>query len=104
MIVFGGSEGGGTYANDTWILHNANGLPTTPVTRITIATGSTTICSSEWADLTTTAYDANGNEVSGVVFVWSSSDESIATIDVQGRVTESHKGPSPSRWWTRPGR
>jgi hypothetical protein len=92
MIVFGGSEGGGTYANDTWVLHNANGLPTTPVARITIASASTTICSANWVELTATAYDASDQVVSGVVFVWSSSDETIATVDAEGRVTGIRKG------------
>jgi hypothetical protein len=93
MIVFGGSEGSGTYANDAWVLHNANGLPTTPVARITIASVSTTICSTNWVELTATAYDASDQEVSGVVFVWSSSDESIATVDAEGRVTGIREGP-----------
>jgi hypothetical protein len=92
MIVFGGSTGGGTYANDTWVLHNANGLPTTPVARITVASTSTTICSTNWVELTATAYDASNLEVSGVVFVWSSSDETIATVDAEGRVTGIREG------------
>jgi Bacterial Ig-like domain (group 2)/Galactose oxidase, central domain len=92
MIMGSGSEGGGNYANDTWVLHNANGLPTTPVTRITIASGATTVCTSEWMDLTATAYDANGNEIDGVIVVWSSSDETIATVDAQGRVTAVARG------------
>jgi hypothetical protein len=92
MIVFGGDKGGSTYANDSWVLHNANGLPTTPVARITIASTSTTICSTNWVELTATAYDATDLEVSGVVFVWSSSDETIATVDAEGRVTGIREG------------
>jgi hypothetical protein len=92
MIVFGGDRGGSTYANDSWVLHNANGLPTTPVARITIASTSTTICSTNWVELTATAYDASDLEVSGVVFVWSSNDATIATVDAEGRVTGIREG------------
>jgi hypothetical protein len=87
MIVFGGSLGGGTYANDTWVLQNANARPTAPVARIVLSSTSTTVCTSNWLELTATADDANGNEVSGVLFQWHSSDESVATVDADGRVT-----------------
>jgi Big-like domain-containing protein/Kelch motif protein len=92
MIVFGGSEGGATYANDAWVLHNANGLPTAPIARITVTSTSTTVCSSNWVELTATAYDASGNEVSDSVLVWNSSDESTATVDAKGRVTAVSQG------------
>jgi hypothetical protein len=92
MVVFGGSKGGNTYANDSWALHNANGQPTTPVASITIASASTTICSANWVELTAIALDANGNEVPGVVFVWISSDETIARVDAEGNVTGIREG------------
>lgn len=92
MIVFGGSKGGGTYGNDTWVLHNANGVPTSPIARITVASASTTVCSSNWVELTATAYDASGVEVSGAILLWTSSDESIATVDSEGFVTAIAEG------------
>jgi len=86
MIVAFGEEGGNARANDTWVLHHANGLPTTPISRITIAAASTTVCVSNSVQLTATAADAAGTEVVGVVFVWVSSDTTVATVDGDGTV------------------
>ncbi len=43
-------------------------------------------------DFTATALDANGHEVAGTTFGWSSSDEGVATIDDQGTATSVASG------------
>lgn len=92
MVVFGGHEGGTNYANDTWVLHNANGLPTSPVAKITVTSTSTTVCATYAVQLTATAADSAGNELPGVVITWKSSDTAVASIDPNGLVTATGTG------------
>ena len=87
MILFGGSTGNSHYANDSWVLQNANGIPSSPVASVTISSGSTTVCATNTDELIAIAIDENGDTITGCAFSWSSSDDSIATIDANGLVT-----------------
>ena len=87
MIIFGGHTGNSTYVNDAWVLRNANGIPTTPVNSITIDSASTTVCTGYTIQLTAVAIDSSGNEISGVLYIWSSSDTAVATVSSNGLVT-----------------
>jgi len=87
MIIFGGDTGNSTYVNDAWVLRNANGIPTTPVNSITIDSGSTTVCTGYTIQLTAVATDSSGNEISGVLYIWSSSSSAVVTVSSNGLVT-----------------
>jgi hypothetical protein len=87
MVIFGGDTGGGTFANDVWVLRNANGTPSTTVSAITIKGGAARVCNGYTIHLTPVATDAAGNEVSGVLFTWVSSDTTVATVSSNGLVT-----------------
>ena len=92
MIVFGGATGGGTFTNDTWVLRNANGIPSSTVSAITIKGGSVSVCNGYTIQLTPVATDAAGNEVSGVLFIWSTSNPAAATVSPTGLVTGAGAG------------
>jgi hypothetical protein len=92
MIVFGGATGGGTFTNDTWVLRNANGIPSSTVSAITIKGGSVSVCNGYTIQLTPVATDAAGNEVSGVLFIWSTSNPAAATVIPTGLVTGTGAG------------
>ncbi len=87
MIVFGGNTAGGVYANDTWVLTNANGIPDTAVSKITVESASSTVCTGYTVELSAVATDASGNELSGVLYTWSSSNTAVATVTADGEVT-----------------
>lgn len=87
MIVFGGQTAGGVYLNDIWVLNNANGIASTAISNIVIKYASTTICRGYTAQLVAVATDASGNEISGVLYMWSSSDTSVVTVSPSGELT-----------------
>jgi hypothetical protein len=86
MVIFGGSIGGETLVNDAWVLRNATGVPTTPVSSIAITSVVTTICITKTLQLTAVAKNADGNIIEGVIFLWTSGNEAIATVDKTGLV------------------
>lgn len=92
MIVFGGDTGSSTFTNDTWVLRNANGIPSSTVSAITIKAGSASVCNGYTIQLTPVATDAAGDEVSGVLFVWSTSNPAAATVSPTGLVTGTGAG------------
>jgi len=92
MVMFGGNLGDNTFIDDTWILQNANGIPSSPVAKIVIESSSTTVCKTKINQLVAIAYDADDVEIPGAFFVWSSSDTSIATVDAEGFVTALNEG------------
>jgi hypothetical protein len=92
MIVFGGDIGGSTFTNDTWVLRDANGIPSSTVSAITVKGGSVSLCNGYTIQLTPVATDAAGNEVSGVLFIWSTSNPAAATVSPTGLVTGTGAG------------
>src|SRR6185437_1987312 len=58
-----------------------------PVASVTVKPTSSSIRVGQTVTLTGTAYDAAGDVLSGRTIAWTSSDESIATVDVSGVVT-----------------
>jgi DNA/RNA endonuclease G (NUC1) len=61
-------------------------LPVGPLDHVLIA-GPTTVTPGGTIQLTATAQDANNQTVSTAAISWSSSDQSIATVDATGKVT-----------------
>jgi uncharacterized protein (TIGR03437 family) len=55
-----------------------------PVTRVDVSPSSAAIETGAKQQFTAKAFDAGGNEVSGVIFSWQSSNTSVAAIDFQG--------------------
>jgi uncharacterized protein YjdB len=58
----------------------------TPVAANAVAPAKVTIAPTETRQLAATARDAEGNELSGRPFTWSSSDEAVATVSKDGLV------------------
>jgi len=64
-----------------------NGSPfavCSPISHIDISPLATTIEMGQQQQFTARAFDANGNEVPGVIFLWGSSNVSVANIDQNG--------------------
>ena len=66
-------------------------VPDVPVSvRVSPSSGSVTVGGT--LSLSAQAYDANGRVVAGAQFSWSSSNQSVATVDASGRVTGVAEG------------
>ena len=65
------------------------GMPTVslPVARVAVNPSGKELFRGETADFTARAYNTANAEVSGQTFTWTSQDNSIATVDANGRVT-----------------
>ncbi len=68
-----------------------------PFVRIDVTPTSATIDAGAKQQFTAKAINANGNEVSGVIFSWQSSNTSVATIDQNGLATSSTAGSTEIR-------
>lgn len=86
MVIFGGDTGNSNFVNDVWVLRNANGIPSTPVRDIGLKAASMNLCPGYTLQLTAVASDASNNEVEGVLYTWTSSDASVATVSSTGLV------------------
>lgn len=62
-------------------------IPCPPIARVEVSPSSATIEAGAQQQFTARAFDAAGNEVTGVIFSWQSSNPSVATIDQNGRAT-----------------
>jgi hypothetical protein len=56
---------------------------------ITVTASVTMLYLGESTTLSASAFDLNDNELSGIIYTWESMDESVATIDSDGKVTAS---------------
>ncbi|MBA2732119.1 MAG: lamin tail domain-containing protein [Acidobacteria bacterium] len=76
-----------------------NGAPfaINTVTRIEVSPATATIDAGAKQQFTATAYDANNNVVSGVIFFWQSSNTAVATIDQTGLATAVSAGTTEIR-------
>ena len=87
MLMFGGNAGTNRSDNDVWVLRGANGVPSTPVTNITIKAASTDLFVGYTLQLVAVSTDASNSEVSGVLYTWRSSNTEVATVSSLGLVT-----------------
>jgi len=70
--------------------------PCPPISRIEVLPSSATVEAGGQQQFTARAFDAEGNEVSGVLFSWHSSDTSMFMIDQSGRARALSAGQSGS--------
>ena len=80
------NSGGAVFSPGTRV----NGSPFSPcpaIARVDVSPTSATISGGEKQQFTAKAFDANNNEVSGVIFSWQSSNTAAATIDQNGSAT-----------------
>jgi uncharacterized protein YjdB len=63
-----------------------------PVSSVTVSPPAQTIDDGNTANFTATLKDAHGNTLSGRVIAWSSSDETVATVDNAGVATSTGPG------------
>ncbi|HJR07301.1 MAG TPA: Ig-like domain-containing protein [Pyrinomonadaceae bacterium] len=69
-----------------------NPPPPPPVARIEVAPPSATIGVGASQQFTAKAFDANGQELSGVTFTWTTSNANVAAIDANGLATGKAAG------------
>lgn len=68
-----------------------------PFVRIEVTPTSATIDAGAKQQFTAKAFNSSGNEVSGVIFSWQSSNTAVATIDQNGLATSSTAGSTDVR-------
>ncbi|HMJ26063.1 MAG TPA: lamin tail domain-containing protein, partial [Pyrinomonadaceae bacterium] len=89
-------SGGRSYSPGTRVNGSAFAL-CNPFVRIEVTPASAAIDAGAKQQFTARAFNANGNEVSGVIFFWQSSNTSVATIDQNGLATSSTAGTTEIR-------
>jgi len=72
-----------------WVVQGnlAKIVPTVPVASVTVSPATASLTVGQTAQLTATPKDANGNPLTGRTITWSSSDNTIATVNGSGLVT-----------------
>jgi uncharacterized protein (TIGR03437 family) len=68
-----------------------------PISRIDVSPSTATIGAGEKQQFTAHAFDANGNEISGVVFLWTSTNPTVAFVDQNGLASGFTPGTSEIR-------
>jgi uncharacterized protein (TIGR03437 family) len=68
-----------------------------PISRIDVSPLAVTIEMGQHQQFTARAFDANGNEVPGVIFLWGSSDIAVANIDQNGLAMGTTPGTAEIR-------
>jgi hypothetical protein len=63
-----------------------------PIARIDVTPSSATIDAGAKQQFTAHAFNSNGQEITGVIFSWQSSNTAVATIDQNGLATSSSSG------------
>jgi hypothetical protein len=76
---------------------NGQPFPTSTIARIEVTPQSATIDSGAKQQFTAKAYDAANAEITGVIFFWQSSNQSVATIDQTGLATAVSAGTTEIR-------
>jgi hypothetical protein len=89
-------SGGRSYSPGTRVNGAAFAL-CNPFVRIEVTPASATIDAGAKQQFTAKAFNAGGNEVSGVIFFWQSSNTSVATVDQNGLATSSTAGTTDIR-------
>ncbi|MDX6385386.1 MAG: hypothetical protein QOK48_2959, partial [Blastocatellia bacterium] len=89
-------SGGRSYSPGTRVNGSAFTL-CNPFIRIEVTPASAAIDAGAKQQFTAKAFNANGNEVSGVIFFWQSSNTGVATIDQNGLATSSTAGSTEIR-------
>src|SRR5438876_6640205 len=67
-------------------------VPTVPVASVTVTPATASLVVGGTVQLTATPKDANGNPLTGRTIVWSSSDNTIATVNGSGLITGAGAG------------
>ena len=67
------------------------------IARIEVSPASATIFTGQQQQFTAQAFDSNGNVLSGVIFVWQSSNPAVATINQNGIATGVSEGTTEIR-------
>src|SRR5205807_589553 len=72
-----------------WVVQDylAKIVPTVPVAAVTVTPASVSVLQGQTVQLTATPRDASGNPLTGRAISWSSSDNTIATVNSSGLVT-----------------
>jgi len=72
-----------------WVVQDylAKIVPTVPVASVTVTPATASLTVGQTVQLSATPKDANGNPLTGRTIVWSSSDNTIATVNGSGLVT-----------------
>src|SRR5207244_587993 len=83
-----------TSAPSGWVVQDylAKIVPTVPVASVTVTPATAGLVVGGTVQLTATPKDANGNPLTGRTIVWSSSDNTIATVNGSGLVTGAGAG------------
>lgn len=89
-------SGGRSYSPGTRV-NGAAFAVCNPFVRIEVTPVSATIDAGAKQQFTARAFNASGNEVSGVIFFWQSSNTGVATIDQNGLATSSTAGTTDIR-------
>jgi DNA/RNA endonuclease G (NUC1) len=79
----------------TYTYRVGGGSTVGPLDHVTLS-GAPTVVAGSSIQLNGVAQDANGKTVAGATYAWSSSDESIATVDASGKVTGVAAGATPA--------
>jgi hypothetical protein len=81
------SGSGGRLFSPGTMLNGAPFALCSPISRIDVSPMAATIEQGQTQQFTARAFDAGGNEVFGVIFIWSTSNQTVVGIDQNGLVT-----------------
>src|SRR6185503_4060966 len=88
---------GGTLFSPGTRVNGSAFSPCAPLGRVEVAPSSATVEVGGQQQFTARAFDASGNEISGVIFSWQSSNPGTATIDSTGKATGVSPGSAQIR-------